>query len=239
MKSRINIKSTKHSKIIILTSVFVCVFILLFVSSNKFLDPDFGWHLKMGEYILGHGGVPETDPFSYTMASFPFIDHEWLTNVYFYKLYNSIGKFGLASLFSCYLLFALFISVRNTMSRRINQKIYKYSVLLLIPLVYPVFTAYFGVRPQVQSWFLFSVLFHFLFRKQIWDKYKFLLVPFMIFWTNLHGSFSAGVITILAYIVLRTLRKRKLQLSDLLLGVLVILATFANAYGVRIWHEVW
>ena len=32
------------------------------------MDPDFFWHLKTGEWIREHRGLPASDPFSYTNA---------------------------------------------------------------------------------------------------------------------------------------------------------------------------
>jgi hypothetical protein len=39
---------------------------------------DFFWHLVAGRWILDHGGVPRHDPFRFTSASAPWVDHEWL-----------------------------------------------------------------------------------------------------------------------------------------------------------------
>src|SRR6266567_1888962 len=53
-------------------------------------DPDFGWHIRAGEYIL-HYGIPYTDPFSYSMPSYPFVDHEWLTNILLERIFTLWG----------------------------------------------------------------------------------------------------------------------------------------------------
>lgn len=60
------------------------------------LDPDFGWHVKMGEYIEKYG-IPVKDPFTYTMPNFDFVDHEWLTNVLMWEGYRRVGRAGLAA----------------------------------------------------------------------------------------------------------------------------------------------
>src|SRR3990167_4780713 len=75
-------------------------FILFNVKSYLLLDPDFGWHLKVGELIIKTAVVPKTDIFSYTMLSYPFVDHEWLTNVILNIGYQKIGWTGLALVFS-------------------------------------------------------------------------------------------------------------------------------------------
>lgn len=56
------------------------------------LDPDFGWRIKTGELIL-RGGIPKTDPFTYTMGSFPFVDHAWTQSVFMSLGCFKYGKF--------------------------------------------------------------------------------------------------------------------------------------------------
>ena len=64
---------------------------------------DFGWHLRFGQIILAKGIVYK-DLFSYTMPSYNFVDHEWLSDAlfgfgFFYPL---VGKFGLSIFFALY-----------------------------------------------------------------------------------------------------------------------------------------
>jgi hypothetical protein len=40
-----------------------------------------GWHLASGRWILDHGAFLRADPFSFTSAGTPWIDHEWLFQV--------------------------------------------------------------------------------------------------------------------------------------------------------------
>jgi hypothetical protein len=59
------------------------------------LDPDFGWHIRSGEYIL-ENGIPSFDPLSYTMPSFPFIDHAWGSSILFFLFYPVVSLCGLS-----------------------------------------------------------------------------------------------------------------------------------------------
>jgi hypothetical protein len=58
-------------------------------------DPDLGWHLATGRYIVEHHAIPHTDPFSYTAAGRPWIAHEWATDVLLYTLCRAWGVHGL------------------------------------------------------------------------------------------------------------------------------------------------
>src|SRR3972149_6328374 len=80
------------------------------------LDPDFGWHLRMGEIILREG-IPKTDPFSYTMPSYPFVDQTWLIDVVMARLYPAIGAIGLAGFYAVFLTLTLAIGVFGSVSR--------------------------------------------------------------------------------------------------------------------------
>jgi hypothetical protein len=52
---------------------------------------DYWWHLKTGALILKTGSVPTSDPFSFTAAGAPWIDHEWLFQVLLYLGHQWIG----------------------------------------------------------------------------------------------------------------------------------------------------
>src|SRR5437762_227920 len=87
---------TRSVKFRIISLFLVIFFCSLLISLNN-LDPDFGWHLKSGEYIIDHG-IPTHDIFSYTAPDFPWINHEWLSDVATATLYR-IGGFILVAIF--------------------------------------------------------------------------------------------------------------------------------------------
>lgn len=97
----------KHLIYILLLVIVVGVF---WVEALYVEDQDFGWHLRVGEIILTQG-VPATDPFSYTMQDFPWVDHSWLTDVSIAWLYHRIGIPGLAFVFALIVVGAIQIAV--------------------------------------------------------------------------------------------------------------------------------
>jgi hypothetical protein len=44
-------------------------------------DGDTYWHVAAGRWILGHGVIPATDPFSHTMPAATWTAHEWLSEI--------------------------------------------------------------------------------------------------------------------------------------------------------------
>lgn len=207
----------------------VIIVILFFIKGVSFLDPDFGWHLKMGE-IIHFKGIPKTDPFSYTMTSYPFVDHEWLTNLLIYKLFPVIKFTGLSLLSAFLVTLALIISVF-----RLGRKFWEVPLLLGAITILP----YAGVRPQVESWLYLALILLVVLTPVIWSKFKYLVPLFFILWVNLHGSFAAGLVAILIVFVFKSVRTGKIHKDLLAIFLLSLAATFINPYGGRIWWEVW
>lgn len=231
-------------------AILICAFLVFFVRSTIFLDPDFGWHLKMGE-IISSSGIPATDPFSYTMPSFPFIDHEWLTNIAVYRIYNTFGYLGLAAISTLLVIISVAYLVGTKKGKPQDAKRVSLNDLLymkigktflgpnfLLPLSLAVLLPYFGIRAQVQSWLLLALLTTILFSETLWAKCKYAVPIIILFWANLHGSFVVGVGVLTAFIFIRTLGRRA-DKTDLLILLLSFLATLINPYGARLWHEVW
>ena len=59
---------------------------------------DYWWHLATGRLILGEGRVPRVDPFSFTAAGAPWIDHEWLFQVLLHLGHTTLTPAGLVAL---------------------------------------------------------------------------------------------------------------------------------------------
>lgn len=205
---------------------FLCI---IAWGSTQGLDPDFGWHLRMGQLILSRG-VPKTDPFSYTMPSYPFVDHEWLTNVGIALLFPHIGIFGLSILSSFLAFSALLI--------QIPWKLKKISIIPLF-LCVGALSTYMGIRPQVLSWLFFSILLLMLFHKSWWRILRFFLPLLFLLWVNVHGSFPIGLVVLCLYIGLACLQEKKIHIIDLVISLVCVGVTCITPYGYRMWWEVW
>src|SRR5258708_3471317 len=57
-------------------------------------DADIWWHLRTGQWIVEHGQVTETDPFSMYGADRPWIAYSWLFEIGVYQLYQWLGLAG-------------------------------------------------------------------------------------------------------------------------------------------------
>lgn len=192
-------------------------------------DPDFGWHIQAGNIILHHG-VPATDPFSYSMPSYPFVDHEWLTNLLWSITFNSGGITPLL------LMMSLLAAVSLLLQMVGNEKKWVFLVLFLTG---GTLFDFVGVRTQVITWFFLSVILYILFQKQLWSKYRYFLPLLFLVWANLHGGFGVGIGVLVVVLLGRVLETKENLRETLLILGLCIAATFLNPYGPRLWWEFW
>jgi hypothetical protein len=59
-------------------------------------DPDFWYHVRVGQWIVEHGRLPATDLFTYTVAGHVWVDHEWLSEVLVWLVYARLGAAGVS-----------------------------------------------------------------------------------------------------------------------------------------------
>ena len=208
--------------------LYTLFFILCIYRGVVILDPDFGWILRMGKIILERG-IPEKDPFSYTMSSYPFIAHQWLSEAIIAYLYRLIGGLGLAAVFAFFVVFSLFISVSRI------AKAYKNWLFVPLFLAICLLADFVSVRPQIFSWVLFSVLIKLLFSD---FKHKALLTPIIFLgWVNLHGGFAAGFIILFLITACEVFENKRAVRESAVTLALSFLATIINPYGLRVWQE--
>ena len=233
--------ATIQKKYLFAIVIITFVFLLFWTKATISLDPDFGYRLSTGAFIV-ESGFPVNDLYSYTMPSFAYVEHAWGVAVLWAILFPIVGKTGLAFLGAVLALGALVISSSRAKTKSLFEKPFgknlwhfgKFPFLLAIAVVLP-FT---GVRAQVFTWVMMASLLWLLFNDKIWKKGRYILPIFFVFWANLHGGFAAGLAVLISVVVIRAIRFKKLDLIDLSLVVISILITFANPYGPGIWHEV-
>src|SRR5262245_4081268 len=58
------------------------------------VDWDMWWHLRVGEYVVQTGTVPDHDPFSTLAPTAPWVAYSWLFEVLIYQLHRAFGLAG-------------------------------------------------------------------------------------------------------------------------------------------------
>lgn len=223
--------SYKHKQNMNLVN-FLAIFliaIVFFFHNLTIIDPDFGFHIRMGELILGKG-FPQKDPFSYTMSSYPVVDHEWLIDIFLAKTFPTLGFLGLSAIFSILTLLTIFLVMPRNAAKFFLMPFFLSSAILI---------SFVGIRPQVLTWLFTAILLKILLDKKVWAKFRFLIPLLFLLWANLHGGFVAGLAIYLITILIRSFQKRKVLSLDLLIFFTSIGITLINPYGIRLWGEVW
>jgi hypothetical protein len=64
------------------------------VAAARLRSYDLFWHLAAGRLMAQQGVVPRSEPFSFTAAGVPWVDHEWLFQVLVWRLWNWVGTWG-------------------------------------------------------------------------------------------------------------------------------------------------
>lgn len=216
--------------LVILLTFFYAV--IYFLKAKAYLDPDFGWGIRVGEYIL-KSRIPQNDPFSYTMPSYPFIDFSWLTHVIMFRLYSEIGYIGLAIFFTTIAVSALLVIIWKSDWKLIFLQILFGASILFF---------YFGVRSQVVSWFFFAILSQLILDDTVWRRFRYIVPLLFLLWANLHGGFVAGLGILLITIITKYLanfssKTWKKALPDIFVVVLSACFTLINPHGISLWRE--
>jgi hypothetical protein len=193
-----------------------------------FRDGDVSWQIAAGNWILSHGQIPITDPFSFTAAGHPWVATEWLSEVIYAAAFKLAGYAGLATI-SATALIALNLIVFFHLERR-SAALPWVSLLAMDVVLAPLALA----RPHMLAWPLLAgwtvLLLSYADRGRPPPFWSALL---LVVWTNLHPSFPLAI-PILAAIALDSLieAKWKTLRQWLLFGFVSLIAIMANANGI-------
>jgi len=182
-------------KAVFWTLFYIFIFSLLLNNSLGYLDPDLGWHLKVGEDIVREGQVPHLNYYNYTLEGKTWVDHEWLLNVITFWLYNNFSNIGLNIFFALIIIAALLVlhlSLKNGNSDHPGNVLLTVVFLILGVLA---MSPHLGVRMQeiapLSLVLLYAILSNFNNKRNY--RVLFWLIPLFYFWASAHASFLIGL----------------------------------------------
>jgi hypothetical protein len=166
---------------------------ILAMASRGVSDPDVWWHLKTGQVIAQTRAVPRVDSFSFTRAGYPWVAHEWLSEVFIYGVYRIAGWGGLIAVFALMVSAAFFL-----VYLRCAPVPYSSGVIVLWGAwaTAPIW----GVRPQVVSLLLTSLWLLILERSEQNPRLVWWTLPLTVLWVNLHAGFALGLALVLLFL---------------------------------------
>jgi len=170
----------------------ILLFGLLAITARNATDPDLWWHLRTGQWIVETGHVPHSDPFSFTRAGHAWVSHEWLSEAVFYELWKHGGAAALI-VFSAIITTAGFmlLYLRCPGKRHWAAAATACGALAAAPS--------WGVRPQMFTFTLASLLLWLLEAGQDRPRLLFWIPPLFLLWLNLHAGFALGPALLFAY----------------------------------------
>jgi hypothetical protein len=151
-------------------------------------DGDTFWHLGTGRWIIQHGAVPATDPFSFTFIGRPWVTHEWLSEVMMAAVYQAGGWGALMGLFGLAMgLTALFMGA--WLLRWLGMLPALLALVVGLACVAPGMLArpHLLVLPLLAFWTV-----ELLKAREARRAPRLWLALVMLLWANLHSSFVVG-----------------------------------------------
>ncbi len=200
MKKRIT-RLSKHHFYFNWLSVGLLV-LLIALAFRMPSDPDMGWHLRNGMDLLKNLRFPIGDPYSWTMPTFNWVAHEWLTDIFMAGINNVVGLWGLTIVFAILIagIFYFAAGIKKTdLPTRILVAIISLSVSWNI----------IGVRPQMITLFGLAIVLYLLFKFRDNSKTKLIYWLPVVFltWANLHGGFAVGFFAIGTFVLGEWIRR--------------------------------
>jgi hypothetical protein len=167
---------------------------LFTMAARAVTDPDLWWHLRTGQLIIQNQKVFHTDPYSFTRFGQPWVDHEWLSQVLIFGLYRLAGWSGLIVGFGAVIAAAFLVVFLRCPGRP-----YLAGVITLLGAFAS--APSWGVRPQMLTLLLASLLLLILERSYQHPKLLWWTPPLMLLWVNLHAGYAVGLALMVLFLV--------------------------------------
>lgn len=158
--------------------------VLLAVGPRLLGDPDSYSHIEVGRWIVAHGTLPASDPFSFSMHGAPWITFEWLSEVIYAGVYALAGWPGVVVIAAAAIALAFglltFLLLRE-LSSILTLLMVMAAVILLAP--HMLARPHVLVLPVMVTWAAALV--------RSMDRGgppPYWAIPLLVLWTNLHGS---------------------------------------------------
>jgi len=213
--------------------VGVAVYVLLIVGGNRLLnDPDTMWHVTVGQWILDHRAVPETDVYSFTMRGQPWNSMYWVSQVLYAKAYSLFGWGGPVALAAAASA-ATFALLAKLLSRHLSETATTVFVAAALALTAP----HLLVRPHVLALpVMVAWVGGLIAAADRREAPSFWLLPLIALWANLHGGFIFGLmmvgpVALDAVVRADAAARKSLALRWAAFGFASLVATWCTPYG--------
>ncbi len=219
-------------------------FVCLRGAAESVVDPDIGWHLRTGQWILDHHAFPHADPFSRVTGGNAWQAYSWLFELVILKLYTWMNLKGLL-VFTAAMMALIAAAVYHMMSRL--QADFTQRAVLTIAVMFCL-SRMSTPRPWLFTILFFAIEMDILMNSRREGRSRELLWLPLLFavWANVHIQFVDGLL-VLGIAAMEPLLSRWWKSEArcaparnlwLTLGACVA-ATCLNPYGPGIYKVAW
>lgn len=205
------------------------VALVFFFALREIGTVDYPWQLATGR-LVAENGIPRLDPWLTTAEPRPWIEVRWLYCLALYGVVEGVGSWA-ATLIAAAFYAGAVCFVCRAGSRCSGDWLAVIGVTAVV-----VMGRRLSVRPEMATALLFGLALFLVIRMRAGRLSPRagipILVAMQLLWANLHGLFVLGVVTCLAWLVVEVLSKGAMRGPALVASAGVILASFANPYGV-------
>ena len=169
------------------------------------IDFDLWWHLKVGDWIVQHSGVPHTGILSRTAVERPWVAYSWGYEVMLSRAYAWFGLIGVGVFGTLLTIGVAFCGY--WMLRRLSGRFWLSAILAWIVVAAFLFNGM--PRPVFFSQMLYGVTLALLLQAEHSGNVKLLywLPPLMLLWANLHIQFIYGLFAVSLFVGVHLLHR--------------------------------
>lgn len=174
--------------------ISAAAFICLRGATGAVADPDVGWHLRTGEWILQHHAFPHADPFSRATGGSPWQAYSWLFELVLLKAYSWMHLDGLL-VFTATMMALIAAAVYHMLSRL--QADFTQRAILTIAVMFCL-SRLSTPRPWLFTILFFAVEMDILMhsRRKGQSRELLWLPPLFALWANIHIQFVDGLLVL-------------------------------------------
>ncbi|MDP9113820.1 MAG: hypothetical protein M3O20_09070 [Acidobacteriota bacterium] len=204
--------------------------------SRLLWDGDTAIHIATGNWILDHGKIPTTDPFSFTQPGVPWIPYEWGTEVLFAQLNHALGLKGIVFVCGVGIAALIVVLLRTMLAAGAD---------VLLSIVTALFASnalliHYHARPHLFTLLFLAIAAYILTQDRIRHTRMICLLPALTaVWVNLHPGFIILFAYLGAFVIGSVLEGSRASAKRYaLLTAACAAATLLNPFGYKLHLDV-
>jgi hypothetical protein len=183
----------QHEETIRRVIILSCLYMIpvMWILQPVIIDADIWWHLETGKWIVEHGALPATDPFSIYGEDKPWIAYSWLFELGMFKLVRACGEVGII-LYTLVGAWMIMLALHWLIEKRIQDFA---MVCGLVAMCMVALSRMFTPRPWLLTIVFFAVTLEvvLLLREGKQTRIIWILPTVFVLWANIHIQFIYGL----------------------------------------------